>query len=77
MTMIRTAFLLIPILVCTMMPTWAQSPRDSRSRGGGGSQVPQPGTNLPTVRAVDEQGRDFSTASLRGSYTVLVFGCLT
>jgi|SaaInlStandDraft_1057018.scaffolds.fasta_scaffold518957_1 cytochrome oxidase Cu insertion factor (SCO1/SenC/PrrC family) len=76
MTMIRTAVLLIPILVCTMMPTLAQSPRDTRSRRGS-SQVPQPGTNLPTVRAVDEQGRDFSTASLRGSYTVLVFGCLT
>ena len=74
--MIRSAFLLIPVLGCTMMPILAQSPRDSRSRGGG-SQIPQPGTNLPTVRAFDEQGRDFSTASLRGSYTVLVFGCLT
>jgi cytochrome oxidase Cu insertion factor (SCO1/SenC/PrrC family) len=74
--MIRTAFLLIPVLACTMVPTLAQPPRDSRSRGGG-SQLPQPGTILPTVKAVDEQGRDFSTTSLRGSYTVLVFGCLT
>jgi len=74
--MIRTAFLLIPILACTIVPTLAQSPRDARSRGGGG-QIPQPGTILPGVKAVDEQGRDFSTASLRGSYTVLVFGCLT
>ena len=73
--MIRTAFVLIPVLACTMVPTLAQSPRDSRPRGG--SQIPQPGTILPTVRAVDEQGRDFSTATLRGSYTVLVFGCLT
>ncbi len=74
--MIRTAFLLILILACTIVPTLAQSPRDARSRGGGG-QIPQPGSTLPSVRAVDEQGRDFSTASLRGSYTVLVFGCLT
>jgi len=29
------------------------------------------------VTAVDEQGQHFSTATLRGSYTVLVFGCLT
>lgn len=76
LTMIRTVFLLIPVLACTLLPTLAQSPRDSRSRGGSG-QIPQPGTILPTVRTVDEQGRDFSTASLRGSYTVLVFGCLT
>ncbi|MGB0759834.1 MAG: hypothetical protein ACPGPS_09860 [Rubripirellula sp.] len=74
--MIRSVFLLFPILGCTMMPSLGQSPRDPRSRGGG-SQIPQPGSNLPSVRAVDEQGRDFSTASLRGSYTVLVFGCLT
>ena len=74
--MIRTVFLLITILACATVPTLAQPPRDSRSRGGG-SPIPQPGTILPTVRAVDEQGRDFSTASLRGSYTVLVFGCLT
>ena len=40
-------------------------------------QKTQKAETLPTVRAVDEQGRDFSTASLRGSYTVLVFGCLT
>ena len=74
--MIRSAFLLIPILGCTIMPSFSQMPRDSRSCGGG-SQIPQPGTILPTVRVVDEQGRNFSTASLRGSYTVLVFGCLT
>ena len=74
--MIRTAFLLFSILSCTVVPTLAQSPRDSPSRGGR-SQIPQPGTFLPIVRAVDEQGSDFSTASLRGSYTVLVFGCLT
>lgn len=74
--MIRSAFLLIPILGCIIMPSFGQAPRDSRSRGGG-SQIPQPGTLLPTVRVVDEQGRDFSTASVRGSYTVLVFGCLT
>lgn len=74
--MIRTAFLLFSTLSCFLVPTLAQSTRDSRSRRGG-SQIPEPGTILPTVNSLDEQGRDFSTASLRGSYTVLVFGCLT
>jgi cytochrome oxidase Cu insertion factor (SCO1/SenC/PrrC family) len=35
------------------------------------------GTTLPKVNVYDEQGERFSTASLKGSYTVLVFGCLT
>ena len=74
--MIRSALVLLPILSCTIMPILAQTPRNPRSRGGS-SQMPQPGTILPMVKVVDEQGRDFSTASLRGSYTVLVFGCLT
>jgi len=34
-------------------------------------------TTLPTVNVFDAQGKPLSTASLRGRYTVLVFGCLT
>jgi len=74
--MIRSALLLIPMLGCMTMPTLGQSPRNPRSRGGGG-QIPKPGSLLPTVTIVNEQGQNFSTAMLRGSYTVLVFGCLT
>lgn len=44
---------------------------------GGDSGVPAVGTMLPVVSAYDEQGNEFSTATLKGSYTVLVFGCLT
>lgn len=49
-------------------------------RGGssqGATQVVPPGTLLPSINAYSEQGGEFSTASLRGTYTVLVFGCLT
>ncbi len=67
--------LLVPMLGCMVMPTYAQPGNASRGRGGG--QVPKPGTMLPTVTAFDEQGQEFSTSTLRGSYTVLVFGCLT
>ena len=56
-------------------------PRGNGPRGnpgrGGGDTLPAVGSILPTVSAFDEQGNAFSTSSLRGNYTVLVFGCLT
>ncbi|MGI9473303.1 MAG: hypothetical protein ACR2NZ_17305 [Rubripirellula sp.] len=91
--MIRPSFLALPVvLFATAFPAIAQrnsrpdrspsaetsadSVRPSRSRGGGG-QLPQSGTMFPSLNVVDEQGQAFSTDTLRGSYTVLVFGCLT
>lgn len=35
------------------------------------------GSQLPVVSAFDENGKPFSTEQLHGSYSVLVFGCLT
>lgn len=35
------------------------------------------GKKLPDVKIFDDQGKEFSTSSLKGSYTVLTFGCLT
>ena len=35
------------------------------------------GTRLPEVSIFDEEGRPFETKTLRGKYSVLVFGCLT
>lgn len=35
------------------------------------------GMPMPNIKIHDEQGREFNTASLKGSYTVLTFGCLT
>jgi cytochrome oxidase Cu insertion factor (SCO1/SenC/PrrC family) len=46
------------------------------SRGPGGD-LPKVGSILPDVRLYDERGEEFSTKSLRGQYSVLVFGCLT
>ena len=51
-------------------PVFAQRP-------GGTAQLPIAGKQLPDVTAYDEFGNEFSTSSLRGSYSVLVFGCLT
>lgn len=64
---------------CVMaLPAAAQRgnlPRGDAAFGGGA--FPAVGSVLPDVSAFDEQGKPFSTKSLRGSYTVLVFGCLT
>ena len=57
----------------------AQPSRTSGRTGGAQfSQVTRLlSATLPTVNVFDGQGNPLSTASLRGSYTVLVFGCLT
>jgi cytochrome oxidase Cu insertion factor (SCO1/SenC/PrrC family) len=38
---------------------------------------PAVGDPLPDVTVYSPDGKEFSTASLRGHYTVLTFGCLT
>lgn len=69
-------------LALLIFASWADAQRPDRgglARGDavrGGSPV-RVGTMLPAVTVFDEQGKPFSTARLRGSYTVVVFGCLT
>ncbi|MBC8352342.1 MAG: hypothetical protein H8E66_10155 [Planctomycetes bacterium] len=46
------------------------------SRGAGGN-LPKIGTTLPDITLYDDSGEEISTTSLRGQYSVLVFGCLT
>ncbi len=46
-------------------------------RPGGFDGGPAVGEELPDVTALDENGKEISLRSLRGKYTVLVFGCLT
>ena len=58
----------------------APSPlRAQGSRGGGQfSRVTQLlNTQMPDVNVFDSKGAPLSTDTLKGSYTVLVFGCLT
>ncbi len=35
------------------------------------------GDPLPDITCVDEEGKPFRLSSLKGNYTVIVFGCLT
>jgi hypothetical protein len=39
--------------------------------------APGVGTPLPEISAYDADGRPFELKNRKGSYTVLVFGCLT
>ena len=50
--------------------------RPGSGRGAGGN-LPEVGTMLPDISLYDDRGNEFSTTSLRGQYSVLVFGCLT
>ncbi len=39
--------------------------------------TPAIGEPLPDVSAFDEEGNEFKLSSLKGHYSVIVFGCLT
>lgn len=57
-------------------------PPASRRPGGTGSSTLERsglriGQQLPDIRVLDEDGKEFPIARLRGKYAVLVFGCLT
>ena len=48
---------------------------------GGGSRLDasglEVGSPMPEVTVFDQDGKPFETASLKGKYSVVVFGCLT
>ncbi len=41
------------------------------------NRSPRVGDPVPNLTAYDAQGKPFPLSKLKGSYTVLVFGCLT
>lgn len=45
--------------------------------GTAGAQLPSVGTPLPDLTVYDASGKKFNLTELKGSYSVLVFGCLT
>ncbi len=60
-----------------------QSARDASTQRQGGPRAnfertaPKVGETLPEAIGYDAQGREFKLSSLKGSYAVLVFGCLS
>lgn len=57
----------------------AQGGQEGRRPSGGRFDLrgPEVGTALPDIQLYDEQGEQISLASIKGSYSVIVFGCLT
>ena len=71
--------LLIGVLVsATAGQGFRRGPNVARDGSGRlGSTGLKVGSPMPEVTVVDEQGAPFHTASLKGKYSVVVFGCLT
>lgn len=68
--------LIASFVFLTVSPLFAQPGGGDGARGSGG-RLPEVGSMLPDVLLYDDRGEEFSTSSLRGQYSVLVFGCLT
>ena len=85
-SMTRHWFLTVSLVV---MGTGSFSIAQQRSDGDGKRSVdispqrPRPrlhlakGDTIPDVKLFTGEGKEFRTTQLRGSHTVLVFGCLT
>ncbi len=74
--MSRIAFSLLVILA-SAHAALAQPGSSGASSRPGGFGLPQVGSALPDVTVFNDDSSEFSTKSLRGHYSVLVFGCLT
>jgi cytochrome oxidase Cu insertion factor (SCO1/SenC/PrrC family) len=61
--------------ICCHTPSFGQPGRGGNDRlQRAGLAV---GQSIPTTDLYSSDGREFSLSELRGSYTVLIFGCLT
>jgi hypothetical protein len=60
-----------------------QAARDANTQRQGGPRAnfertaPKVGEALPDASGYDAEGKEFKLSSLKGNYSVLVFGCLT
>lgn len=84
-TRFSTLLGLAGLLVMSCSPSASYGQRPGQSGQSGRSQVssafsrsaPGIGESIPEVTVYTADGKKFSTSQLKGSYTVLVFGCLT
>ncbi len=69
--------LFLGISVVISSSVLAQPGGNSRGGRGPGGDLPEVGSMVPDITLYDAEGEEFSTSSLRGQHSVLVFGCLT
>lgn len=70
--MVARILLTLAISAVLAQPVCAQQRRDQFAKN-----LPAVGAQLPEVEIFDERGQILPTEKLKGSYTVLVFGCMT
>ena len=70
-------FLAALSLVAILLPDEAPAQRSKKKDQDFIKTRPVVGDSLPVLEVHTPDGKPFSTSELRGSYTVLVFGCLT
>ncbi len=78
--MVRTAFLGFITFCIASNTLWAQQGPSGGKEGvsrGFESNSPEIGQMLPDLAGFDADGKEFRLRSLKGHYSVLVFGCLT
>lgn len=65
-------------LLVALLPAWAWAqPRKKANEEDFVKEKPAVGDPFPDLVVYDPDGKEVKTASLRGHYTVLTFGCLT
>jgi cytochrome oxidase Cu insertion factor (SCO1/SenC/PrrC family) len=74
--MIMRFTVLLAILLATI-PASVFAQRKKKNEDAFPRERPAVGQMLPEVVVYDVHGKEVSTASFRGHYTVLTFGCLT
>ncbi len=60
-----------------LCPGFAVAQRPMKKDDGFLQEKPRLGERVPDLVVYDSQGQEVKVESLRGQYTVLVFGCLT
>jgi hypothetical protein len=74
--MLRRCFAVLS-LTLILLPTEAPAQRSKKKDQDFLKFPPVVGDALPVLEVRTPDGKPFSTSELRGSYAVLVFGCLT
>lgn len=71
------SLILRSLCLVLLLPALANAQRAKRNEDEFINEKPLIGDTLPDLVVYDTNGKEVSTKSLRGHYTVLTFGCLT
>ena len=69
--------ILLSVFLVTLAGTPSALAQKMKSEEDFAKSKPTLGDTIPDVTVYDSAGKEVKTSSLRGHYTVLVFGCLT